>query len=99
MPDDQDGDTTDDGGSDPIVYEPVVYDGINTNVSITIPFVATGSYTLAATCNFDVDAADANDFAPNATTGQPGFQTMKWTTVNNVSVTAGNTTDVALPAN
>lgn len=97
-PDDQDGDTTDDGGSDPVVYQPVVYDGTNTKVSITIPFVAIGSYTVAATCNFNVDAADTNDYVPNATAGQPGFQTMKWTTVGNVSVTTGNTTDVTLPA-
>jgi hypothetical protein len=97
-PDDQDGDTLNDGGSDPIVYQPIVYDGANTSVSITIPFVATGSYTLAATCNFDVDSADTDDYAPNATTGQPGFETMKWTTVGNVSVTAGSTTTVAMPS-
>ena len=96
-PDDEDGDTTDDGGSDPVVYEPIAYDGTNTNVAMTIPFVEVGSYTLAATCNFDVDAADSNDFIPNATAGQPGFQTMKWTIVGNVSVTANNTTTIALP--
>jgi hypothetical protein len=96
-PDDMDGDTTDDGGSDPIVYQPIAYDGTNTNVAMTIPFVEAGAYTLAATCNFDVDAADTNDYIPTATTGQPGFQTMKWATVGNVSVTANNTTTVALP--
>jgi Domain of unknown function (DUF4382) len=97
-PDDADADTTDDGGSDPIVYEPIAYDGVNTKVTMTIPFVEAGGYTLAATCNFDVDAAaDTNDFIPTATAGQPGFQTMKWTTVGNVSVTANSTTSVALP--
>jgi hypothetical protein len=97
-PDDADGDTSDDGGSDPVVYMPISYDGTNTSVSLTIPFVAVGSYTLAATCNFDVDAApDANDYMPNATTGQPGFQTMKWTAIDNVSVTANTTTTVAVP--
>jgi hypothetical protein len=97
VPDDMDGDTVDDGGSDPIVYQPIAYDGTNTKVSVTIPFVEVGSYTLAATCNFDIDAPDTNDYIPNATAGQPGFQTMKWTTVGNVSVTANNTTTVALP--
>lgn len=96
-PDDQDADTSD--APDPILYQPVAYDGVNTAVPVTIPFVEVGSYTLAATCNFDVDAADANDYNPNATPGQPGYQTMHWTTVANVSVTAGNTTTVALPSN
>ncbi len=97
VPDDQDGSSTD--GADPIVYQPVVYDGVNTKVPVTIPFVAVGTYTLAATCNFDVDKADSDDYNPNATQGQPGYQTMHWTTLANVSVTAGATTTVALPAN
>ena len=97
-PDDADGDTTDDGGSDPVLYMPIPYDGATTSVSLTIPFVAAGAYTLAATCNFDVDAApDTNDYAPNATAGQPGYHTMSWSTVGNVSVTANSTTTVTLP--
>lgn len=97
-PDDADGDTTDDGGSDPVDYMPIPFDGTTTLVSLTIPFVATGSYTLAATCNFDVDQSpDTNDYVPNATAGQPGYHTMSWTTVNNVVVTANNTTTVSLP--
>lgn len=96
-PDDADGDTTDDGGSDPVVYQPIAYDGTNTNTSVDIPFVEVGSYTLAATCNFDIDTPDTNDFIPNATAGQPGYQTMKWTAVGNISVTTNNTTTVALP--
>jgi hypothetical protein len=47
IPDDGDGDTADDGGADPVAYQPVVYDGTNTTVSFTIPFVAVGSYTIA----------------------------------------------------
>ncbi|MFL6603402.1 MAG: DUF4382 domain-containing protein [Steroidobacteraceae bacterium] len=95
VPDDQDGDATD--GADPIVFLPIAYDGVNTNVSVTVPFMEVGSYTAAATCNFDVDAPDSNDYIPSATAGQPGYQTMKWTTVGNVSVTANNTTTIALP--
>jgi len=98
VPDDADGDTTDDGGSDPVVYLPIAYDGTNTNVSLTIPFVEVGAYTLAATCNFDVDAApDTNDYVPNASSGQPGYQTMKWTVVGDVSVTANTTAVVTIP--
>jgi len=74
-----------------------VYDGVNTSVPVTIPFIEVGSYTVAATCNFDVDSPDSNDYVPSATAGQPGYQTMKWTTVGNVSVTANNTTTIALP--
>jgi len=95
VPDDQDGDTTD--GADPIVFLPMAYDGVNTNVSVTIPFIEVGSYTVAATCNVDVDTPDGNDYIPNATAGQPGYQTMKWTTVGNVAVTANNTTTISLP--
>jgi len=96
--DDADGDATDDGGSDPIVYMPIPYDGVTTSVSLSIPFVAVGAYTVAATCNFDVDAApDTNDYVPNATAGQPGYHTMSWSTVGNVSVMANSTTTVSLP--
>jgi hypothetical protein len=96
-PDDQDGDATDDGGSDPVVFMPLTSDGTTNTVSVTIPFVAVGSYTVAATCNFNVDAADTNDYVPNAAQGQAGYQTMKWTTVGNVAVTANNTTAITLP--
>jgi len=95
VPDDADGDSTD--GADPIVFMPIVYDGINTTVQVSIPFIEAGSYTVAATCNFDVDSPDSNDYVATATAGQPGYQTMKWTTVGNVSVMTGNTATVAVP--
>ena len=94
-PDDQDGDVAD--GADPVLYEPIPYDGVNPSVSIDLPFVEVGSYTLAATCNFDVDAADANDYNPSAAQGAPGFQTMKWTTAANVAIGANGATTVSLP--
>lgn len=97
VPDDQDSDTVDDGGSDPVVYLPVVYDGANTVVQVTIPFIEVGMYTVAATCNFDVDMPDSNDYVPNALTGQSGYQTMKWTSVPNVAVAANSTAMVAIP--
>jgi hypothetical protein len=94
-PDDQDGDATD--GADPILYQPIAYDGVNASVTINLPFVEVGSYTLAATCNFDVDAADANDYNASAAQGAAGFQTMKWTTAGNVAVSANGTTTISLP--
>jgi hypothetical protein len=95
-PDDQDGVATD--GADPVIYQPVPYDGVATTVTLSIPFVEVGTYTVAATCNFDVDVADTNDYDPAAVQGAPGFQTLRWTTVGNVAVTAGATRTVAIPA-
>jgi hypothetical protein len=94
-PDDQDGSATD--GPDPVIYKPVPYDGAQTVVALSIPFVEVGSYTVAATCDFDVDAADTNDYDAAATQGAPGYQTMRWTTVGSASVTANNTTAISLP--
>ena len=94
-PDDQDLDDSD--GKDPVFYAPVPYDGVNPAGQVSIPFVEAGSYTLAATCKFDVDAADTNDYNPAAVAGAPGYQTMGWTAVGNVLVTAGNATVVAIP--
>jgi hypothetical protein len=94
-PDDQDGDSTD--GTDPLVYQPLVYDGVNPTVTINLPFVEVGTYTVAATCNFDVDVADTNDYKAAAAQGTPGFQTMRWTTIQNVAVSANNTTTISFP--
>jgi hypothetical protein len=94
-PDDQDGDAAD--GADPVVYLPVPYDGVNTSVTTTIPFVEVGNYTVAATCDFNVDVADTNDYNAAAVQGAPGFQTMRWTPKTNVSVTQGNTALVSIP--
>jgi hypothetical protein len=99
-PDDFDRDlsTDDDGAVDPIYLQPVAYDGVETDVSYSIPFVEAGqSYTLAATCDFEKDGMDTNDYRPNAEQGEDGYQTMRWTAVNNVAVTAGTTTTVSVP--
>lgn len=95
VPDDQDGSDT--NGASPVVYEPISYDGVNTVVPTTIAFVEAGTYTLAATCDFVVDLADADDYDPLATQGMPGYQTMHWTTVGTVAVTANGTTAVSIP--
>jgi hypothetical protein len=95
VPDDQDGSDT--NGASPIVYQPIPYDGVNAQVPITIGFVEVGTYTLAATCDFAVDAADTDDYDPAATQGMPGYHTMHWTTVGNVSLTANGTATVSIP--
>jgi hypothetical protein len=94
-PDDQDRSDTD--GFDPIVYESVPNDGLNPVSTVTLPFVEVGVYTVAATCNFDRDIADTNDYNPAAAPGAPDYQTMEWSSVGNVAVTAGNTSAVSLP--
>jgi hypothetical protein len=97
-PDDFDRDLVDDGGSDPIYLQPVANDGVTTDVGYSIPFVEAGqAYTLVATCDFDKDGMDSDDYAPNATQGQPGYQTMRWTSVANVDVGAGATVSVSIP--
>jgi hypothetical protein len=94
--DDMDGVATD--GPDPIVYRPVAYDGTSATTVVTIPFLEVGSYQVAATCAYDVDAADTNDYDPNAIEGQPGYRTMTWSPLQSVAVTANATTAVAVPA-
>ena len=94
-PDDQDGDAAD--GVDPVLYQPVAYDGVNATVTVDIPFVEAGAYTVAATCDYDVEVGDANDFNPNAQSGEAGYQTMAWSTVNDVTVAASATTNVTIP--
>ena len=95
VPDDQDGDDT--NGASPVVYQPIAYDGVTAQVPVNIAFLEVGTYTIAATCNFDVDAADTDDYNPNATQGMPGFGTMHWTTVGNVAITANSTTTIKIP--
>ncbi len=94
-PDDQDGDSAD--GADPVVYLPLAYDGVNPVVTVNVPFVEVGNYTVAATCDFNVDAADANDYRSAALAGEPGYQTMRWTTRTGVAVSTNTTTAVAIP--
>ncbi len=94
-PDDQDGDGVD--GADPVVFLPLAYDGVNPVVTTSIPFVEAGNYTVAATCDFDHDAADANDYRASALAGEAGYQTMRWTTRTAVAIGANATTTLAFP--
>jgi hypothetical protein len=96
LPDDADGDAAD--GADPVVYQPLQYDGLQAIVPYQIAFVETGSYTVAATCHFDVDVApDSSEYDPAAGNGDPGFETMSWTASGEVTVETGATAMVNLP--
>lgn len=75
------------GGADLIDFQPVAL----TQSSVSFPFVAAGSYTLAATCNYGL-------YDPAAVPGQSGYQALHWTVQGSVSVTANSTTAVTLPS-
>jgi len=108
-PDDADRDEVDDGGSDPLLYFPLTWDGVNDTVSFNVAYLATGHYTVAATCNYDVDVSpDTNEYWPDQaldTTTPPAttpdnealYDTMKWSTVEDVVIAANQTTQVTLP--
>lgn len=100
-PDDMDGKSTD--GPDPIVYFPVTPAAGSTTATYSIPLLEVGAYTIAATCQFDVDAdPSVSEYDPTATAPAPGappppgYQTMKFVT-RNATVTNGGTTTINLP--
>jgi len=95
-PDDADSDASD--GIDPVVFQPLEFDGLNSVVPYQIAFVETGDYTVAATCHFDVDASpESSEYDPGAASGGAGFETMTWTTQGQVVVEPDVTTTVNLP--
>ena len=78
------------GGASLVDFEPIPYNGA-TQVSLSIPNLATGSYTVAATCNYDL-------YAPAAVLGQSGYQSLQWMVQDNVSVSANATASPTLPS-
>jgi len=95
-PDDMDGD--DANGRDPLLYFPVAWDGTNDTTSFEVAFMATGRYTVAATCQYAVDAApDVDEYDPNAAPGTALSGTMKWSPVGDVVIATDATTQVTLP--
>ena len=95
-PDDADGDAAD--GADPVVFQPLVFDGLEPVVPYQFAMVEAGSYTVAATCDFGVDASpEASEYDPGAASGQPGFETMHWTVSGDVVVAPNGTATVNLP--
>ena len=95
-PDDADGDAAD--GADPVVYQPLTFDGLESVVPYEVAFVEAGNYTVAATCHFDVDASpEASEYNPGAASGEPGFDTMAWTSNGQVVVEPNAIAEVNLP--
>jgi hypothetical protein len=96
LPDDADGDSTD--GADPVVYQPLEFDGLNAVVPYQVAFVEAGDYTVAATCSFDVDASpEVSEYDAGAASGEAGFETMTWTTDGQVVVEPDAIATVNLP--
>ena len=79
------------GGTSLVDFQPIPYFGTSPQASLSLPNLAKGTYTVAATCNYDL-------YAPTAVPGQSGYQTLHWTTQGNVSVTANGTATVTLPS-
>ena len=79
------------GGASLVDFQPIPYFGTSTESPVSMPNLARGSYTVAATCNYDL-------YAPTAVPGQSGYQTLHWTVQGNVSVTPNATTTVSLPS-
>jgi hypothetical protein len=79
------------GGASLVDFQPIPYYGTSTQASLSLPNLAKGSYTVAATCNYNL-------YTPTAVPGQSGYQTLHWTVQGNVSVTANETTTVTLPS-
>lgn len=80
------------GGASLIDFEPIPTGGlISTQVSISLPNLAPGSYTLAATCDYNL-------YDPAAVPGQSGYQALHWMVQGNVAVTANATVTSSLPS-
>lgn len=95
-PDDMDSDAAD--APDPVVFNPLAFDGLETVVPYQFAMVEAGTYTVAATCDFAVDAStEESEYDPGAASGEPGFETMRWTVVNSVVVAPDATVVVNLP--
>ena len=97
-PDDQDGSSDD--GVDPVVYLPLLDDETPEapgQASYLIPFVEAGGYKVSFTCDYNVDSPDESEYDPNAGDDDPGFGKMRWTSLVDVTVIAGETAEVNFP--
>lgn len=100
-PDDMDGNNAD--GIDPLVYLPLIPAAGASTATYNVPFLEAGAYTVATTCNFDVDASPAvSEYDPTAQAPAPGatppagYQTMKFRS-KNATVNSAVTTTVDFP--
>jgi hypothetical protein len=79
------------GGASLVDFQPIPYDGQTTQAALSFSYLPKGSYTVAATCDYNL-------YDPTAALGHGGYQALHWTVLQNVAVTANSTTTDALPA-
>lgn len=80
------------GGASLVHFEPIPAGGLTgTQVSLSVPYLSPGSYTLAATCDYGL-------YDPAALPGQSGYQSLHWTVQDDVAVTANAATTSTLPS-
>ncbi|MFM7431908.1 MAG: DUF4382 domain-containing protein [Gammaproteobacteria bacterium] len=91
-PDDMDGVATD--GVDPLIYQPLTPAAPGAPVNYSFQFLAAGDYTVAATCQADVDADPTrSEYDPTATVPPGGTPAMKFT-VKSARILKDSTTTV-----
>lgn len=78
------------GGPSLVDFQPIPNLG-TTLAAVSFPFLAKGSYTVAATCDYGL-------YDPTAAPGQSGYQSLHWTRQDNVSVSANATTTEDVPS-
>jgi hypothetical protein len=84
------------GGSSLVDFEPIAnsatmqLSGTGTT-QVSIPYLAQGSYTIAATCDYEL-------YDPTAQPGQSGYRALHWTVQDDVSVNTNTTTTESLPS-
>jgi hypothetical protein len=95
-PDDMDGEPAD--GIDPVIYQPLTASPPGaTVVSYTVHFLEAGDYTVAATCQFDVDADPSrSEFDPAATVPPGTLPAMRFLR-KNARILTGSTTRTDFP--
>lgn len=79
------------GGSSLVHFLPIPFDATATQVPVSIRFLPKGSYTVAATCDYNL-------YDPAAVPGQSGYQSLHWTVLDNVSVNTNTTATATLPS-
>ena len=95
VPDDMDGDPTD--GTDPIVYQSLTSTVPGAPINFTIPFLEAGDYTIAFTCQFDVDADPTRSEYDPTTAKQPGATVSMRFAAKTARITPGATTRIDAP--
>jgi Domain of unknown function (DUF4382) len=80
------------GGASLVDFEPIPSGGLtSTQVAISLANLTPGSYTLAATCDYNL-------YQPTALPGQSGYQALHWTVQGSVAVTMNATVTSSLPS-